>query len=192
MCTAKKKVSIGQRASCDHSVTVATTQKIATQLLFCSWGLWRIPLCASVTSLWRSLTPAGVVLVLSCRCDWCCGHCGAPPIHPIWCRGRYLGRKFLHYWTGSVGDASGVLLAWVGLPLGLVQCAWCSSGEKKTDEQDELMNTALMSAKNNMKDDQNHALFCNQLTSAWQNNFKRMYCLFRELCISTTEKKQRV
>ncbi len=29
----------------------------------------------------------------------------------------------------------------------------------KTDEQDELMNTVLMSAKNNMKDDQNHALF---------------------------------
>lgn len=30
----------------------------------------------------------------------------------------------------------------------------------KTDEQDELMNAALMPAKNNMKDDQNHALFC--------------------------------
>lgn len=29
----------------------------------------------------------------------------------------------------------------------------------KTDEQGELMNTALMSAKNNMKDDQNRALF---------------------------------
>lgn len=49
----------------------------------------------------------------------------------------------------------------------------------KTDEQDELMNTVLMLAKNNMKDDQNHALFCNQLTSAWKNNFKRMHCLFR-------------
>lgn len=43
----------------------------------------------------------------------------------------------------------------------------------KTDEQDELMNIALMPAKNNMKDDQNHALFCNQLTSSWENNFKR-------------------
>lgn len=36
------------------------------------------------------------------------------------------------------------------------------------DERDELMNTVLMSAKNNMKDDQNHALFYNQLTSAWE------------------------
>lgn len=60
----------------------------------------------------------------------------------------------------------------------------------KTDEQDELMNTVLMSAKNNMKDDQNHALFCNQLTSAWKNNFKRMHCLFRELCISIKEKNK--
>lgn len=37
--------------------------------------------------------------------------------------------KFLHYWTGRVGVASGVLQAWVGLPLGLVQCAWCSRGK---------------------------------------------------------------
>lgn len=36
------------------------------------------------------------------------------------------GEKFLNYWTGSVGDASGVLQAWVGLPLGPVECAWFS------------------------------------------------------------------
>lgn len=30
---------------------------------------------------------------------------------------------------------------------------------RKTDEQDELMSTALMPAKNNMKDDQKHAFF---------------------------------
>ena len=60
----------------------------------------------------------------------------------------------------------------------------------KTDELDELMNTVLMSAKNNMKDDQNHALFCNQLRNAWKNNFKRMHYLFRELCISTKEKNK--
>lgn len=48
----------------------------------------------------------------------------------------------------------------------------------KTDEQGELMNTVLMSAKNNMKDDQNHALFCNQLTSVWKNNFKRMHTVY--------------
>lgn len=62
----------------------------------------------------------------------------------------------------------------------------------KTDDQDELMNIVLMSAKNNMKDDQNHALFCNQLTSAWEINFKRMHCIFRELCISIKEKNKRV
>lgn len=100
------------------------------------------------------------------------------------------GEMFLNYWTGRVGDASGVLQAWVGLPLGLVWCAWFSIGRKKTDEQDELMNTALMPAKNNMKDDQNHALFCNQLTSSWENNFKRMQCLFTVLCISTSEKNK--
>lgn len=60
----------------------------------------------------------------------------------------------------------------------------------KTDEQNELMNTVLMSAKNNMKDDQNHALFCNQLTRALENNFKRMHCLFRELRISIKEKNK--
>lgn len=37
--------------------------------------------------------------------------------------------EVLHYWTGRVGDASGVLQAWVGLSLRLVQCAWSSSGK---------------------------------------------------------------
>lgn len=53
------------------------------------------------------------------------------------------------------------------------------------------MNTVLISAINNMKDDQNHTLFCNQLTSARRNNFKRMFCLFREVCISIKEKNKR-
>lgn len=45
----------------------------------------------------------------------------------------------------------------------------------KTDEQDELMKAALMSAKNNMKDDQNHALSWNQITSSRKDNFKRIH-----------------
>lgn len=44
-------------------------------------------------------------------------------------------------------------------PWGLLSALDLALGEK-TDEQDELMNAALMPAKNNMKDDQNHALFC--------------------------------
>lgn len=44
-------------------------------------------------------------------------------------------------------------------PRGLLSALDLALGEK-TDEQDELMNAALMPAKNNMKDDQNHALFC--------------------------------
>lgn len=58
-------------------------------------------------------------------------------------------------------------------PWGLFGVLDLALGEKKNDEQDELMNAALMPAKNNMKDDQNHALFCNQ-ASSWENNFKRM------------------
>lgn len=44
-------------------------------------------------------------------------------------------------------------------PWGLLSALDLALGEK-TDEQDELMNAALMPAKNNMKDDQNHTLFC--------------------------------
>lgn len=44
-------------------------------------------------------------------------------------------------------------------PWGLLSALDLALGEK-TDEQDELMNAALIPAKNNMKDDQNHALFC--------------------------------
>lgn len=44
----------------------------------------------------------------------------------------------------------------------------------KADEQNELMKVALMPAKNNMKDDQNHALSWNQITSSRKNNFKRI------------------
>lgn len=44
-------------------------------------------------------------------------------------------------------------------PWGLLSALDLALGEK-ADEQDELMNVALMLTKNNMKDDRNHALFC--------------------------------
>lgn len=64
-------------------------------------------------------------------------------------------------------------------PWGLLSVLDLALGEK-TDEQDELMNAALMPAKNNMKDDQNHALFCEptsefmgKITSKGRNAYLR-------------------
>lgn len=37
------------------------------------------------------------------------------------------------------------------------------------------MNTALMPAKNNMKDDQESGVICSPLTSSWKKNFKRTH-----------------
>lgn len=37
------------------------------------------------------------------------------------------------------------------------------------------MNTTLMSAKNNLKDDQESGIICSQLTNSWKNNSKRTH-----------------
>lgn len=76
-------------------------------------------------------------------------------------------------------------------PWGLLSALDLALGEK-TDEQDELMNAALMLTKNNMKDDQNHALFCEPTSEFMgKNNFKRAERLFAVVCVFAKQGKQR-
>lgn len=76
-------------------------------------------------------------------------------------------------------------------PWGLLSALDLALGEK-TDDEDELMNAALMPAKNNMKDDQNHALFC-EPTSEFMGKItsKGAKRLFAVLCVSAKRGKQR-
>lgn len=103
--------------------TVCPKLKITTQ--FRCWGHWWIP-------LWR-LYDADLLLPASSSSSTAAA-IGALTVMGLLRfflsdAGEGTLGEVLHYWTGRVGDASGVLQAWVGLPLRLVQCAWCSSGK---------------------------------------------------------------
>lgn len=82
-----------QRARGLHVISAVWREALNHNCRHCSWRLWRLSVYVSVTSQSRcTLTPASVILILSCRHDLCAGGYGASPIHSIWC--RHLGRCF--------------------------------------------------------------------------------------------------
>lgn len=93
----------------------------------CSWTLWRrLCLCDVLMMQTYSCQCHAHLQLLSWLVLWLLWGFSNPFCLML---AKVPWEKFLHYWTGRVGDASGVLQAWVGLPLGLIQCAWCSSGK---------------------------------------------------------------
>ena len=131
----------------------------------CSWGLLRIP-----------LYQCDVFMMQTYFCQ-CLPHLRLPLWLVSWqlwdfsdpfyqMSARVPWEKFCIIEQAELEMPQGSFRHELDYPWGLLSVLDVAVG--KTDNQDELMNTILMSAKNNMKDDQNHALFCNQLTSSWE------------------------